>query len=247
MQPRVRRLLGPLAIAAVLLGPAGNAGCESECRKFEQRCVGNQLWVCEGSEVQHFVNQGACSDHCVTLPADAEGKANAVCSKTGSPDPRCETPSGSFCVDARTMIRCAHGHSVEAPRCPVACVDAREYVGSEQRGAAFCSLSATPDAACAATIGLTCDGSDVVGCHRGYVIERIACGGASPRCAREHVSGFSRPYCVTDRPCAERDQTQCNAASRMTGCVAGRVVDWLCPNECRQYATTSFLPSSECR
>ncbi len=241
MSYRVRRLLAPLVVMAALVSPVASSGCGSECHKFERRCRGNQLEVCEGDEVQHFVNRGCGADHCVVLPVDAEGLAQATCSTTGRPDPRCAGADGRFCADAQAVIACSGGYSVELPRCAAACVDARDDLGSVSYEAAFCSLSTVPAPACLGVAGSTCDGPDVVECFRGHILRRLPC--VASTCRRERDSG--RAYCTTDRPCDGPSETRCDGA-RMAGCVEGHVVDWQCPagTSCRQYATPG--PSSEC-
>jgi len=202
-----------------------------QCHPGESRCDGDGIVSCgtpgdiSGARDFTALSAGCGSERCLDLTRN--GDRVAVCSTTGTPDPRC--PSGVFgaiCVDSKTMLRCTDGYGSMQRTCDGACVV--DTSTSSKYPFTFCAAETAPNPICAGSASQVCDGNAAVECTRGWVTKRTVCGAGSPRCVIEK-NELTTPhaFCAREEACATASETHCKD-SAIEGCVEGHVVSTPC-------------------
>ncbi|CAN5554846.1 hypothetical protein BH09MYX1_BH09MYX1_10600 [soil metagenome] len=225
---------------------AGTTACgDDSCSLGESRCYGNETRVCSGpndlESGNHFNTLGFNCGSTACYDIMDKGLRVAVCSTSGAKDSRCDTASGSICVDGITQLYCDRGYSAFEKQCAATCLT------SSIRSKTFCALSDAKNPACAAGSGPRCDGSSVVTCQEGFATARSVCTGAGASCVQTS-GGFHRAFCVSAATCTGKDDVHCDGAGAITGCYGGAVVAMTCDagTECREYGTLSAGREAEC-
>jgi hypothetical protein len=202
-----------------------------QCRPGESRCDGDGILSCgtpgdlTGERGFTALSGGCGADRCLDLVRD--GNRVAVCSTTGTPDPRCPSgAAGPICVDGKTLLRCEEGYGSRQRTCDGACVV--DTSGSSAFPLTFCAAEFAASSVCAGAVSQVCDGNVAVECARGWVTKRTLCDGDSPRCVIEkNELTIAHAFCARDEACSSAAETHCQS-SAIEGCVGGHVVSMGC-------------------
>ena len=196
------------------------AGCGDECHQGESRCgSGGLIYTCDEGDVSSawtFRGIGGCCSSSTCVDTDVDGNREGVCSDSGALDPRCAGHDGTTCVDATTSLVCNAGYGSSETACSGVCVE-------PMPGQAFCAEAAS-DVRCAAIVdsGTTCDGTDLLECIAGALVDDTACGVACAEPMPGHA--FCSTGTVPDPRCATGPTAWCDGVQAMTCLSDGFVV-----------------------
>jgi hypothetical protein len=209
-------------ILAAMLACA-DTGCVDHCVTGESKCSGDHILACGGVEGDEFRDlvAGCGDDRCLDIEDD--GLRVAVCSTTGTRDPRCadEPTRTRTCVDDTTLLRCNRGFSWAEEPCAGQC--------RVLDGLTLCTADTGPSAACTQN-GASCEGGAAITCRGGWAVDRMPCGDGE-RCMASPFTLFGGArvtYCASEATTCDGTEVRCTSSMRLAGCVDGHDVEMAC-------------------